>query len=311
MLMCLLTAALQSISTHLSTHPPVSPQFSCSPVVRLPADCKYVLSSFHSICSKPLNTLTGLQTNISVFLNLPVKSQLRSWVTLTWGDHDLAASQLAVCAVTQWRVGGGLDMSRCCSALSFGKIYFCGILIIWDVFFLRFFQLEPQILQTHNVLFLSVVFLCGLWSWKHEETLLEFSSKKTSSKREMGFADLLEEVSHMTTPVKVDHMWCSCVTSTSSLAGHHDEVGGFGRYQWLHVTLISFPGLLMASQNLLNNFISGSPMHHCSLPANHSLPHYQVPDGEELSDACCVKPFTSMYPQYLSEIWFHQHSKSS
>uniref|UniRef100_A0A3Q0SVD5 Organic anion transporter X n=1 Tax=Amphilophus citrinellus TaxID=61819 RepID=A0A3Q0SVD5_AMPCI len=48
-------------------------------------------------------------------------------------------------------------------------------------------------------------------------------------------------------------------------------VGGFGRYQWIHVTLISLPGLLMASQNLLNNFVSGVPAHYCSLPANHSL----------------------------------------
>ncbi|XP_013856054.1 solute carrier family 22 member 6, partial [Austrofundulus limnaeus] len=50
-----------------------------------------------------------------------------------------------------------------------------------------------------------------------------------------------------------------------------NEVGGFGRYQWLHVTLISFPGLLMASQNLLNNFVSGVPSHHCRLPANQSI----------------------------------------
>ncbi|XP_059207628.1 solute carrier family 22 member 6 isoform X2 [Centropristis striata] len=38
---------------------------------------------------------------------------------------------------------------------------------------------------------------------------------------------------------------------------------------------------MMASQNLLNNFVSGSPAHHCRLPANHSnlllnLSHYQV-----------------------------------
>uniref|UniRef100_A0A7N8XNQ2 Solute carrier family 22 member 6 n=1 Tax=Mastacembelus armatus TaxID=205130 RepID=A0A7N8XNQ2_9TELE len=50
-----------------------------------------------------------------------------------------------------------------------------------------------------------------------------------------------------------------------------DEVGGFGRYQWLHVTLISLPGLLMASQNLLNNFVSGIPEHHCSLLSNYSV----------------------------------------
>lgn len=61
-------------------------------------------------------------------------------------------------------------------------------------------------------------------------------------------------------------------------------VGGFGRYQWIHVTLISLPGLLMASQNLLNNFVSGIPSHHCRLPANHSLyntSHLQV-DQQQL-----------------------------
>uniref|UniRef100_A0A8P4JV28 Solute carrier family 22 member 6 n=1 Tax=Dicentrarchus labrax TaxID=13489 RepID=A0A8P4JV28_DICLA len=58
-----------------------------------------------------------------------------------------------------------------------------------------------------------------------------------------------------------------------------EEVGGFGRYQWIHVTLISLPGLMMAGQNLLNNFVSGIPAHHCSLPANHSLynlSHHQL-----------------------------------
>ncbi|KAM7373794.1 hypothetical protein PAMP_006497 [Pampus punctatissimus] len=64
-----------------------------------------------------------------------------------------------------------------------------------------------------------------------------------------------------------------------------DEVGGFGRYQWLHVTLISLPGLMMASQNLLNNFVSGIPTHHCTLLANQSLynlSHYQVDEKQLL-----------------------------
>lgn len=65
-----------------------------------------------------------------------------------------------------------------------------------------------------------------------------------------------------------------------------DEVGGFGLYQWLHVTLISFPGLMMAGQNLLNNFVSGIPEHHCSLPANQSLRNlsltYQVDEKQLL-----------------------------
>ncbi|KAL2095203.1 hypothetical protein ACEWY4_009922 [Coilia grayii] len=45
-----------------------------------------------------------------------------------------------------------------------------------------------------------------------------------------------------------------------------DEIGGFGRFQWIHVTLLSIPGLLMASQNLLNNFTAGIPGHHCAIP---------------------------------------------
>ncbi|KAG9338186.1 hypothetical protein JZ751_026936 [Albula glossodonta] len=45
-----------------------------------------------------------------------------------------------------------------------------------------------------------------------------------------------------------------------------DEVGGFGRFQMIHVTLLSIPGLLMASQNLLNNFTAGIPGHHCHIP---------------------------------------------
>uniref|UniRef100_A0A3Q0T095 Organic anion transporter X n=1 Tax=Amphilophus citrinellus TaxID=61819 RepID=A0A3Q0T095_AMPCI len=62
-------------------------------------------------------------------------------------------------------------------------------------------------------------------------------------------------------------------------------VGGFGRYQWIHVTLISLPGLLMASQNLLNNFVSGVPAHYCSLPANHSLSNlsYVTPQWQLLA----------------------------
>ncbi|KAM4620452.1 solute carrier family 22 member 6 [Polymixia lowei] len=52
-----------------------------------------------------------------------------------------------------------------------------------------------------------------------------------------------------------------------------DEVGGFGRFQWLHVILISMPGLLMASQNLLNNFTAGMPAHRCRLPANQTYNH--------------------------------------
>uniref|UniRef100_UPI003AAF0E12 solute carrier family 22 member 6 isoform X1 n=1 Tax=Centroberyx gerrardi TaxID=166262 RepID=UPI003AAF0E12 len=57
-----------------------------------------------------------------------------------------------------------------------------------------------------------------------------------------------------------------------------DKVGGFGRFQWLHVTLISLPGLLMASQNLLNNFTAGIPAHRCHLQVNYT--HYNLSDHQ-------------------------------
>ncbi|KAM9333551.1 solute carrier family 22 member 6-A [Pholidichthys leucotaenia] len=66
-----------------------------------------------------------------------------------------------------------------------------------------------------------------------------------------------------------------------------EEVGGFGRYQFIQVTLISIAGVMMASQNLLNNFSSGVPAHHCSLPANQSLEHlsqvYEVDEKQMLT----------------------------
>ncbi|XP_034033439.1 solute carrier family 22 member 6 [Thalassophryne amazonica] len=64
-----------------------------------------------------------------------------------------------------------------------------------------------------------------------------------------------------------------------------DELGGFGRYQWILVILTTLSGVVMAFQNLLNNFVSGIPAHHCKLPANHShenLSHYQVDEKQLL-----------------------------
>lgn len=73
-----------------------------------------------------------------------------------------------------------------------------------------------------------------------------------------------------------------------------DQVGGFGRYQWIHVTLISIPGLFMASQNLLNNFVSGSPTHHCSLPTNYSLPANHNLSIEQMEPKTLLRAFIPM-----------------
>lgn len=42
-----------------------------------------------------------------------------------------------------------------------------------------------------------------------------------------------------------------------------DGLGGMGRFQILHVTLLVIPVLLTASHNLLQNFSAAVPEHHC------------------------------------------------
>ncbi|XP_061595792.1 solute carrier family 22 member 6 [Cololabis saira] len=49
-----------------------------------------------------------------------------------------------------------------------------------------------------------------------------------------------------------------------------EQVGSTGRFQVLHVTLLCTPVLMMASHNLLQNFVAAVPPHHCSAPSNVS-----------------------------------------
>uniref|UniRef100_A0A1A7XEL4 Solute carrier family 22 member 6 n=2 Tax=Iconisemion striatum TaxID=60296 RepID=A0A1A7XEL4_9TELE len=49
-----------------------------------------------------------------------------------------------------------------------------------------------------------------------------------------------------------------------------EQVGSTGRFQVLHVTLLSIPILMMASHNLLQNFVALVPPHHCSAHSNLS-----------------------------------------
>ncbi|KAM6907677.1 solute carrier family 22 member 6 [Xenentodon cancila] len=49
-----------------------------------------------------------------------------------------------------------------------------------------------------------------------------------------------------------------------------EQVGSTGRFQVLHVTLLSIPVLMMASHNLLQNFVAAVPPHHCSAHTNVS-----------------------------------------
>lgn len=47
-----------------------------------------------------------------------------------------------------------------------------------------------------------------------------------------------------------------------------EQVGSTGRFQVLHITLLSMPILMMASHNLLQNFVAAVPPHHCAPHAN-------------------------------------------
>ncbi|XP_027012006.1 solute carrier family 22 member 6 [Tachysurus fulvidraco] len=49
-----------------------------------------------------------------------------------------------------------------------------------------------------------------------------------------------------------------------------EQVGSLGRFQMIHITLLSTPILMMASHNLMQNFIAAVPPHHCTVPANLS-----------------------------------------
>lgn len=51
-----------------------------------------------------------------------------------------------------------------------------------------------------------------------------------------------------------------------------EQVGSTGHFQVVHVTLLSMPILMMASHNLLQNFVAAVPPHHCTAHANISDP---------------------------------------
>ncbi|XP_031427243.1 solute carrier family 22 member 6-A-like [Clupea harengus] len=68
-----------------------------------------------------------------------------------------------------------------------------------------------------------------------------------------------------------------------------DEIGGFGRFQWIHVILLSIPGLLM--QNLLNNFTAGIPGHHCAIPNISNRTNDQNITAEQLSTDQLLRAF--------------------
>lgn len=53
------------------------------------------------------------------------------------------------------------------------------------------------------------------------------------------------------------------LADTMTFAEFLKQVGGMGRFQYIHTTLLAIPVLLMASHNLLQNFTAAIPRHHC------------------------------------------------
>ncbi|XP_027024665.1 solute carrier family 22 member 6 [Tachysurus fulvidraco] len=62
-----------------------------------------------------------------------------------------------------------------------------------------------------------------------------------------------------------------------------DEIGGLGRFQLIYIMMLSVPGLLMASQNLLNNFTAGIPKHHCTISNMTITLNISTSEEDELS----------------------------
>uniref|UniRef100_A0AAY5KCY6 Solute carrier family 22 member 6 n=1 Tax=Esox lucius TaxID=8010 RepID=A0AAY5KCY6_ESOLU len=92
-----------------------------------------------------------------------------------------------------------------------------------------------------------------------------------------------------------------------------NEVGGFGRFQLIHVTLLSIPGLLMASQNLLNNFTAGMPGHHCTIPNRTSIASSHNFSLSEVDDSniSAIRPtnFTDFETEMCLDGWTYDKTE--
>ncbi|XP_064143966.1 organic anion transporter 3 [Loxodonta africana] len=68
-----------------------------------------------------------------------------------------------------------------------------------------------------------------------------------------------------------------------------DRVGGFGPFQFLHLTLIGLPVLGMANHFLLQIFTATTPAHHCRPPPNASAGPWVLPTGPDGKPEKCLR----------------------
>lgn len=69
-------------------------------------------------------------------------------------------------------------------------------------------------------------------------------------------------------PVTLSHLVELWLYITMAFGDLLDLVGGTGRFQIMHVTFLSIPVMMMASHNLLQNFVASVPHHYCSEHTN-------------------------------------------
>uniref|UniRef100_A0A2K6GCM7 Solute carrier family 22 member 8 n=1 Tax=Propithecus coquereli TaxID=379532 RepID=A0A2K6GCM7_PROCO len=68
-----------------------------------------------------------------------------------------------------------------------------------------------------------------------------------------------------------------------------DRVGSMGRFQFLHVAILSIPVLNMANHNLLQIFTAATPAHHCRPPPNASAGPWVLPMGPDGKPETCLR----------------------
>ncbi|KAM8899149.1 solute carrier family 22 member 6 isoform 1-T1 [Spinachia spinachia] len=83
-----------------------------------------------------------------------------------------------------------------------------------------------------------------------------------------------------------------------------EQVGGTGRFQIVHVTLLSIPVLMMASHNLLQNFVAAVPPHFCSAHTNLSRARLSAEESLLLTVPLDQKGNPERCQRYVAPQWY-------
>ncbi|XP_028277141.1 solute carrier family 22 member 6 [Parambassis ranga] len=82
-----------------------------------------------------------------------------------------------------------------------------------------------------------------------------------------------------------------------------EQVGSTGRFQILHVTLLCIPVLMMASHNLLQNFVAAVPPHYCNVHSNLSQSQLSPEDTLRITVPLDPKGKPHRCQRYVAPQW--------